>query len=53
MGSGRLADALLQPKRSHDALQIIVSVVLDLDPATFLPMVHGDARAEMLLQAFL
>jgi hypothetical protein len=42
-----------QPKRSNDPLEIIVSIVSDLDPPALFSVVNGYVRREMLLQPIL
>src|SRR5436190_2961307 len=42
-----------QTERDQDALQIIVTVIFDLDGAPFLPVMHPDSGPEMLLQSIL
>jgi hypothetical protein len=50
--SEALADSALagrQAESSNDPLQIIVAVVLDLDPPTFFSVMNGHMRCEVLL----
>jgi len=44
---------LWQPQSSHNPLKIVVSVVLDFNPASFVSMMDGDMCSEVFLQAVL
>ena len=44
---------LWQPQCSHNPLKIVVSVVLDFNPASFVSMMDGDVRSEVFLQPVL
>jgi hypothetical protein len=44
---------LWQPKSSYDPLKIVVPVVLDFNPTSFVSMMDGDMRSEVFLQAVL
>lgn len=49
----RSALARRQPESSNDPLEIVISVVLDLDPPALFSMVNSHVRPEMLLQPVL
>src|SRR5947208_12282684 len=44
---------LSQPQSSYNPLEIVVPVVLDFNPASFVSMMDGDVRSEVFLQAVL
>jgi hypothetical protein len=44
---------LWQPKSSYNPLKIVVPVVLDFNPTSFVSMMDGDMRSEVFLQAVL
>jgi hypothetical protein len=47
------AIARRQAKSGNNPLEIVVSVIFDLDPSAFLSMVNGHVCRKMLLQAIL
>jgi hypothetical protein len=52
----RLADsarAWRQSERVHDPLEIVISVIFDLDPSTFFAVMNSHVCREMLLQSVL
>ena len=44
---------LWQPQSSYNPLKIVVPVVLDFNPASFVSMMDGDMCSEVFLQAVL
>jgi hypothetical protein len=40
----------IQTNNAQDALEIVIAVVFDFDPAAFQPMMNGDIRAQVLTQ---
>src|SRR5437763_17077053 len=56
MASARMAAAnllLAQTQRAEDALEIVVAIVFNLDPAAFLAVMNQHPGAEMFLQSVL